>query len=674
MAATNQIIAPEGYGPLTSGVTHHVIRNDRANGRVILASFPAKPGAKLHVLSSSSYEDGLANRALRFGDKTLTLPPWLADLEGMNFERLDEERGPKVRSHKRLVEQRLGHIMPLREKVGQIFASAEPEKEMNKLARERGQNETRVRTWFLVYLAFGHNSWALLPPFHHNGGWCRNEKYKEARDKKFGRAHVGGKRHGYPCTEDMQNIIAEGYGLHARIGRTMIVVYTLTMLRQFGCKTKDGENGHVEYYHPQGKPYPSLNQFVYWSKKILGKSTVQITLYGAQRYRNKLQSSKGKFSEELANLMTKVEADAYTTDKHPRSFKSKMVPLPKLYVVVVQCCTSGLRVGIGFGWGAESQAAYKAALFCMAIDKVLFCELFGIEIEEDDWPPRGMPHHYTPDNGAGAAEGVFESLVGVVSVVEMPPAYTPQSHAGIESSHPRQVHVQGAPTYEISALTAPGMVRCEIRKLLRANESGSALSRMTPEMIQAKIPATPLGVWRYMSARGRIDSQNIALEDAIRRFLEPVDFIVEDGQPYLAKLRYGSDEFAVAYAAAGMPAKGSVKVKGYALPMCVRYTWIEIKGQLVRVGAILSVRDDDEQLYMSMKELEEYEVDVRAATRAQKAGRSPALAKEIQSVEADTGHKYEAATRRRGRAKARRPAAVSEMRAASPHDFGGGRA
>src|SRR3546814_12761715 len=60
-----------------------------------------------------------------------------------------------------------------------------------------------------------------------------------------------------------------------------------------------------------------------------------------------------------------------------------------------------MRLGIGFAFGAENNDAYQAAIFCAAISKTKFCSLFGINIEEDQWPSQGVIPHLITDRGPG---------------------------------------------------------------------------------------------------------------------------------------------------------------------------------------------------------------------------------------------------------------------------------
>jgi hypothetical protein len=666
----NAYTAPEGFGELSKGIVYHRIRNDRQIGLVYLASFK-KEGrkAELTVLTREAYESGLVAQAIVPFGSNRSLPPWLSELEGMNLSLLDGRRHKMRRSHLDLVEKRLALIKPLVDSQQEIFSARDPIAAINRFARlaTPKQNETRMRTWFLVYMAHGQNMWSLLPPYHLNGLWDRSEKVNQ----KFGRKHKEGGRHGYSCNEAMIKRILNCFHRFCMPGRSMREIYACGMTHEFGCMTVREEGELVAYMHPEGLPFPSENQFRYWCQKRLGIEHIQRTLYGEQRFRNRLQLAEGSYARSVANLMEKVEGDAYSSKEHPTSFTTDK-PSPKLFVVRLRCVASGPIVGIGFSHGSERSVAYRTALFCAAVDKREFCRLFGLDVAAERWTTEGLPMGFGPDRGAGGSQGLVDLLMEHTAIVELPPSHTPQSHATIEASHPRDVHIEGAPRHSVSALNAVGMARREIYEALLFNESSSAASRMTVDMVRKGIMPTPLGVWNYLNARGRSDAQPMAFDDAVRTFLSPVEFTLVDGQLNFKKMTYDSPALRQALRAARLGKGASTCLRGYAMEMCVRHTWVEVGCRLIEVDAHLPIRDDQRQLYLSLPELEEYEEGKRRARRQNDAGRAPARSAMIEESEKMIGPAAASSRTVRGRAKAKTPTAVREVNFLR-HDTRGGR-
>jgi hypothetical protein len=657
----NQFIAPRGYREFVAGVCYHRLRWDKRRGIVFFASFSSRPPrAHLTALSSAAYESGLAQRLITTPQSAGYMPPWLSSLEGLDLDLVNGERHKPVRGYRDMVEQRLAVLQPLMENIDGIFSSDDPTKEINRYARlaKPSQNETRVRTWFLTYLAFGQNIWVLMPPHRENNGtWARLEK----PETKFGRPPKTGSHHGHPVNDKMIEDIKVGYLTNVGEGVPLSKIYALSMTNVFNCRSEKREDGSTQYVHPEGKPFPSRHQFRYWCKKAFGIETIQRGIYGEQRFRNRLQASRGRYSQAVANVMEKVEADAYWVLERPRGFTAEHV-MPGLCVVVLVCVATNMKVGIGFSLGSEEGAAYRAALFCAAIGKKKFGSLFGIVISDDEWPGEGLPANFIPDRGPGSSAAVVSSLAGKTPLFELPPSYTPQSHATVEASHPRDVKLSGPPSFVQSRLNAVELARREILNLIGHNRSASAVDRMTIEMVADKVLPTPLEMWKYLDARGRSDAQPISFDDAVRAFLTPVEFDVEDGRLSLKKLFYNSPALRDTGAMDKLKKVPACKLKGYALEMCVRRAWVVINNRLVEVDAQLPLRDDGQQLHVSLTELEPFAAGLLEGRRRVEENCGPVQSEIINRVKSAIGKDGYADRLKPGRPKARTPKARREVK------------
>jgi len=657
-----QLTAPDGYGELKKDETYHLLRHDIRRGRVLLVRMESsRPSGQLVTLTCDAFESGLASGWIQQANEQHDLPPHLREVEGVNFLDVDSSRRKSKRTYGEMVDHRVGVLGPLIAEVGAILSADDVEQEIN--ARIRAlrpqQNESRVRGWFLTYLAFGCHRWALMPPLHRIGHWDRTERESV---KKLGRPSIDGGQTGYSCTPSMQEKIEAGFHKFARHGVPMTDIYGRTMISIFGCKVVTLPSGDMEYRHPEGHSFPSINQFRYWCERRVTHDEIQKTLYGEQRVRNRLRAPIGRYSTEVANLMEKVEQDAYSTDDFPSGFTDER-PNAKVYVVELSCVASGMGVGIGFSWGAETGDAYRAAMFCAAVDKVRFCALFGISIEPQDWPSIGMTAFGSPDRGPGASDKVLRSSETATAIVEMPPSFTPQSHATVESMHPKAVKVSGRPKYRVSHCNAVAMARREIWRLIRNNKTRSAQARMTPDMLSADIVPSPLGIWNYLDARGRNDGQRMSFDDAVRTCLQPIEFDVVRGVLMLRGWRYGSKGLNDTGVLDQLRRRGKSTLKGYVLELCVRHSWVEVRGKLIQVDAALPLRDDPNQLYMSLQGLDERREQLLRARRRCERNRPPGRSQAELEFEAETGIAWDDGETRTGRAKVRTPAANFERQA-----------
>lgn len=521
MAAPNQFFAPSGYMTLKADVRYHKVALLGRDQRVLFASFSAepRPSFDLHVLSQVDYVSGLEREYVTHADTAATMPPWLSSLEEKNLDRIDLMRSRIQVEHQAVAWKRQLYVAQVLQFWPKILLQRDVIIAMNRVIRgiEPAQNETRVRLWVFTYLAYGHNFWTLLPAYlSPSEPACP----AEARGVKRGRPSNDGANSGFNCDPDMVERCLLGYRLHARQGDKWHEIYEQVLGDQFGCVSVYSPLGEHNFLHPLGDPFPSIGQFKYHVTQAIGQWEINRNRWGGTRSRNKNQAPKGSYLEEVAYLMEKFEVDAFTVEAHPTSIATGK-EAPRLYVVRIRCLCSGCIVGIGFGFGSEDAEAYKSALFCACIDKVYFCSLFGLTIGAEEWKSIGLGLEYLPDRGSGSCDAVVAKLKGLVASVGIPPTSQPQSHASIESSHPRSAATQGIKQYKVSRCDVIGLARKCILDVMKFNASADCTSRLTLDMARAGVVPTPNGIWNYYEKLGRNAAQSIDRNTAIRLFTNP---------------------------------------------------------------------------------------------------------------------------------------------------------
>jgi hypothetical protein len=659
--AGTQLTAPEGFGPLERGMIYCFLRSDPLRKRVALVHFSTrpKPHATLVVLPRHSFEQALLEAVIVPCEKQARLPPWLMAQEGLNFEVLDLSRPKAVKTYHARVHERLQAIWPLVERADQLLTAEDPALEISRYARQcqPPQHETRLRVWFLSYLCFGRNVWALLPTFHRIGQWDRKQR---TADQKLGRPSLArGRRQGFNSA-DLADDICRSYLRYCQEGRYMTQIYVMAIRKAFGCdvKTCDGRKIFVQ---PDGKPFPSYDQFRYRVIQRFGVRQVQQTLYGGARYRTRIAASLGSYTDSVSNLLEQVELDGYFVEEVPRGLLEG-THLPPLCVVRIRCVVSGMIVGIGFSFGSERRAAYRMALFSMVVPKVRYCSFLGITIRHDEWPSCGLSPACVTDRGPGAEAALLQRLAEAIPVREIVPSYSGQSKATIESSNPRTMRAEGRPSYQVSFLNPIEMVRREIFRVLKDNHSMDANNRLTPEMVQAGVTPYPLSIWQYLDARARTNAQPLDFGDAVREFLTPIRLSARDDGLWFHGQRYDSAALRETGILSKVAVSQTMQIHGYLLDLCVRQLWVEIEGRLIQVDAVLQIRDDDGQLYMSLPELEQIAEERRALQSELRLHRPAVAAEYAQRFEEETGCNWDSAQRRAGRPKRGTRAAVQEAR------------
>ncbi|MGC5791373.1 hypothetical protein [Herbaspirillum huttiense] len=618
----------------------------------LFAYSPSRPEtavANLIMLPKGAFEEAAAVGSITPNEKQSPLPPWLQALSGLDLSQLDSNREGAAKLHKDRVTTRFNFIKDAISNIDEILSAKRPQAAIASYARlcRPKQNSSRFRLWLLTFICFGRDEWSLLPPFHRSGKWKR----ENFPDKKFGAPSLAyGTGYGHGRSAEMTMTCIDSYQRHAKLGKTMSRIYSEAMSSEFKCQVSKLPSGQKIFLQPHGNPFPTYRQFTYIIHKEIGRENVQKALYGHARYRVKIARSKGRYSEEIANLMERVEVDAYYVSEVPKSYVEGK-PSGSLCVVTARDVLTGYIVGIGFCLGKEKSVAYRMMLFCMAVPKEYFLGLWGIRYKEGDWISIGLPGHITADRGPGSRQKLVEDAENQFPIRGMTPSWSGQSKATIESSHPRELKKEGAPTYIQSALTPVELAKREIITAIRFNHTSFVEDRIDPDGELANVIPTPAGLWEYYDSRYRNDARPTGIENAIRTFLTPQEFTLRSDGVYLGSRRFTpSESEKMEYLQSILPSTDArITVNGYIMDLCLRHVWIEVQGRLIMLDAKLRIRGDEESLWMSLFDLNQWEESRRIARSAFRVHQHANQAEYQQRFEESTGKKWDAGQRKHGR-------------------------
>jgi hypothetical protein len=672
-----QLFAPDGLGELARNCVYHFLRSCPTRMQVQLVTFGARvedesggPStassqtlrSRLICLPRDVFERAVLQEKIMPCPSQRVLPHWFG--EDLTLEALmahDESDCDRKRPHAQRIDRAVSHIWPAVQRMDEVLKADSPTKVLNAFARacDPPQNETRYRTSFYAYVAFGMNRWALHYVHTNLGKWDRM-----GRETKFGRPSIAdGPGHGFSsCDEEMQAKILEGYREYNGAGVHLTAIYRQTMRRKFGCVTVTDPTGIKVFSHPDGKPFPTYQQFAYRVDQHVSLTTRQTIKYGDARMRDQMLPSVGRFTDSVGYLMETIQADAYQVEEIPLGYQQGSY-LPRLWGVTLRCVASGMLLGIGFSVGSERASAYRMAWACMALDKVWFCRLFGIEIRPEDWPCQGLPSHDVTDRGPGATKGGkagWEALLPAID--ELTPSYSGQSKATIETTHPKEVQQKGAPQHKVTRMTIPQLVVREIRRLIKLNHTLNVGDRLNNNAIACGVLPTPIHLWNYLEKLGRTHARRVPRDDVIRAFFTTVEVSYRDGALYRLGQRYWAGDLE-SYGAVKLEREcASGTLKAYWLDVCVRHLFVDSAGGMLTGDAMLALRDGEEQLYISAVELEQL-----AALRARgeatwRKHRDAAASEQEGKFEEETGIAFDQASTRKGRAKSKSQVSMEEGR------------
>jgi len=644
-----------GSGGFDSHITYHLLANRKES--VFLAFFSKESKewrAHLIKVPRQDFEEALINKHLVPSPDQPTVPPWLQMHDGVSIDNLDNGRTSAKKSYRDWAQHRYSRIHELVNAPDLVFAD-DPEAYIKSFSTRTKQHRQRIQLWYCAFECFGRSLMALVPTFTNAGRWDRHKRHRP--DNKTGRKPKHGRGQGYSAVP-LVSIIQDSYIKYASLGKSMVWIHRQSLTHTFGCKTAMDSKGYERYYHPENKPFPSYQQFRYHVLKKFGLPAVRRSKLGDEKYRNRVADKAGRYSESLANLYERSESDCAYAKQRPRKLLSEEAG-PPLVVAREVDVLSGIVLGIGFAYGNESHEAYRAAKFCAAVPKRYFCSLFGIEISDDEWPCVGLSPQSTTDRGPGASEKVFTTNESLPAIRDLAPSYSGQSKATVESSHPRETQTAGAPSFVVSPLNAFEMARREIYRILADNHAKDATDRLTPEMVAAGIVPSPVGIFNFLNERGRTSAVPMSVDAAVREFLTPVKFKLDRDGLWLQSLRYDSKQLQALGLASLAGKNMTIDVSGFALPLAIRIAWVEVEGRIYQVEAILPIRDDSTQLDMSLSDLSQLDERMRELRANQSEHANAVRGKyEIRHQE-ETGHAWDAATRKCGQPPSHRSARES---------------
>ena len=308
MSIGRQFLAPDGYGSLEKDQRYYFLRNDSKAGTVLFLFFSCVRNnwrPFLVRLATKEFEEALMNEKVIIVSPTQhSFPIWLAGLEGVNFDNIEDMRNKKGKktTYRQQVTNRFKHIELLIDRLDEILSDHDPLKVIACHATrcDPPQHPYRVQLWFFAYIAHGHNIWALKKPTQNVGHWNRSSsKHKQT---KFGRPSLCyGKKHGFPSSVMAEQIV-KSYLARCGLGKTMSWIVKEAIIHDFGCLVIHTENGKWEVHSPDNKPYPTYGQFRSVIQSKFGIDRVQQTLYGTKRAK-KFLVDEGSFTEAVANLL-----------------------------------------------------------------------------------------------------------------------------------------------------------------------------------------------------------------------------------------------------------------------------------------------------------------------------------------------------------------------------------
>ena len=654
-----QLRAPDGYLNLKSGVLYHFLIRGQC---VRLISFEERPPVRVGVkqrierpppevhlveITGDYFDNGLDLGMIVVQPYQEQLPPWCAGLGKEEVGEIHKKAKQRV-SHQERLDRTLKSYQPLIDQFDLIIKDSNPFEIINRFARlARPQiNGKALRAKYFAYMLYGCDSRIISYQGQRIG---RGER---ALGKKSGRKAIGIGKSYFHSSNDAQLVsdVRLGWEKYAHLGTPISKIYGDTCSYIWKTVAVEDSSGLRRQSRPDGGGFLTYEQFKYRLFQIFGREAVYEKIRGFAYVREEISASRGKFTESLLNAGDRTEADGYWLEELVIGPDGKNA-LPAIVVVRIVCVTTGMFLGIGFSIGGETAAAYRMAVFCMSVKKSFFGRLIGLDIDDRDWPSVGFCDDCVTDRGAGGGKKTKANIPeGMAVISTLPPTGFGQGKATIESSHPRKIQMRDRPAYRVTSYNIMELIRREVSRTIALNKSRDIAERITPSMLKYLSHASPVALYNGLSERGRNNLRSISMETAIRAFLTQIELTVKPDGLYYRYQRYTAKCLVkIGLLQASVGVSPPPVVRGYMLDMSTRFCFFEWNGDLLEVAAILALREDDEQLFISLHEVEVANEIIRRMKSDARVNKGAVMAEEPQDFMQKTGSGPERTVMKPGR-------------------------
>ena len=261
------------------------------------------------------------------------------------------------------------------------------------------------------YWQRGQTPNALLPDYARCGGTGRDKAVTEARRGRrplIDRAVVN-------VTPEMRQIFRAVVAVRFATSQVMSLreSYREMIVKHYSDRVLDERSGRQILIPRAG--LPSLRQFSYWFRKDNDVFDIERKRRTPRVYDKDMRALLGSSTAETSGPGSRYQIDATIGDVYllSRYDRRKIVGRPVIYVVID--VFSHMIVGLHVGFEGPSWLGAMEAVGNATADKVAYCQRFGIEIAETDWPCHGLPQVLLGDRGEMAGS-MIKTLINNFSV------------------------------------------------------------------------------------------------------------------------------------------------------------------------------------------------------------------------------------------------------------------
>jgi hypothetical protein len=288
-----------------------------------------------------------------------------------------------------------------------------------------GYSKQRVHTYLRYYWQRGQIKNAPLPEFDHRDTQGKEHQSPDRHARKRGRSSYVAKFTGVSTGVNIDDTIKEYFRRGTKLfyenaGKMPMTQAFKRILTLFFHQGYELRNGVLVPLLPPAAELPTFNQYRYWYTKE--RDLTRSIAVGDGLHACEIQG--GACLEHLRQM---IPGPGYLFEIHvvvgdiflvSLLDRRRIIGRPVIYIIddVFSDLIAGMSVSLeGPSWQGAMLALENAAR-----DKVTFCQEFGIDITEDDWPSHHLPKAILIGDGL-----IPKSANNLVDALDIEISYTP---------------------------------------------------------------------------------------------------------------------------------------------------------------------------------------------------------------------------------------------------------
>lgn len=436
------------------------------------------------------------------------------------------------------------------------YATKKRSHQLAEYAKQVNTDRKSLARLLSQYWRNGQDKMALLPAFSKSGGSGRERTptTKPLGAPKQPRTIAVDRAAKFIVSDDDKNKFKKA------LKKYYLKESGLTLVKTYDNLLKDSYSKEIKLAEANGTPplVPTKKQFTYWRTKLFSKEQIIKQRTSENDYLRNKRAALGSITDRSYLPGAHFEIDATVADVHIVSELRPQYVLGRPTIYIVADRASRIIVGAHVSLYHASWRAARQALANSFLPKSTYCQSFGVDIEDSEWPCAHIPKELVCDNGEMIGVQPKKVLTPMTQLSFTPP-YRPDCKGVVEKRfdiiNKEVLHellgttrggqvVRGSRDPRKDAIYTLKEVTVEIIKAVMEHNRSilDGLAFSSPLLIENDLSPTPLNYWKIHLAKHRHELQSANSDEVIARLLPSAEVSMTRSGIYFNGMYYSCAE------------------------------------------------------------------------------------------------------------------------------------